>query len=330
VKPGKAVIAAGVVLAFLHLIALIPGFLAPYPYTEQHRDSAFQPPARIHFIDVAGKVHLRPFIYSATMQNRQSIYFLVHSYEYSFFGMTSDRHLFGAKNGVRIFVLGTDALGRDQFSRLIDGTRISLGAAWIATLLSLGLGITLGTIAGFFGGLVDDLVMRMVEVSLSLPWFYLLLGARAFLPLNLPPAAGYFIVIGVIGILGWAQPARLIRGVSLEARQRGYVAAAASFGASSAYLIRVHVLPDTLNVAAIQAALLMPRYIIAELTLSFLGLGLDEPLPSWGKMLSGVQQYSILTSSWWMLLPAVGPAVIALCCFTISDALLARRRFVPV
>jgi peptide/nickel transport system permease protein len=326
---GRGITAAAAVFVLLHAMALLSGFLAPFPFDEQHRDAAFRGPTGIHFIDDDGHFHARPFIYSGTNQ-RQAIHFFVRGHAYRFFGLPSARHLFGVEDGGNLFVIGTDGFGRDQFSRLLEGSRVSLTAGWIATLLSLSLGMTLGTIAGFFGGWVDELIMRVGEASLSLPWLYLLLAARAFLPLNLPPATGYFIVIAIVGILGWAQPARLIRGISLEARERGYVTAAKAFGASNSYLLRIHVLPETLNVALTQAALLMPRYIIAELTLSFLGLGIDEPLPSWGNMLVGVQQYSILVSSWWMLLPALGPAAVSLCCFAMSDAFLASRRPVPL
>jgi peptide/nickel transport system permease protein len=172
--------------------------------------------------------------------------------------------------------------------------------------------------------------MRLAEASLALPWLYLLLAVRAVLPLNLAPGTGYLLLAALLGVLGWARPARLVRGVTLSAKERGYVAAARSFGASGAYLLRVHIIPDTLGVVLTQATLLLPRYLLAEVALSFFGIGVDEPVPSWGNMLTGVQQYHVLASYWWMLLPALAPALVSFCCFSISDQLLARRRPVPL
>jgi len=188
----------------------------------------------------------------------------------------------------------------------------------------------LGALAGFRGGWLDDLIMRIGEASLALPWVYLLLAGRAFLPLDVPSSTGYFILIAVVGVLGWARPARLVRGLALSLSQRGYVIAARAFGASAAYLLRVHILPDTLTVLVTQAALLVPQYILAEVTLSFLGLGIDEPAPSWGNMLAGVQHFHVLSSYWWMLLPAFAPATVSLCCLAIADGFERRRRPVPL
>jgi peptide/nickel transport system permease protein len=172
--------------------------------------------------------------------------------------------------------------------------------------------------------------MRLGEASLALPWLYLLLAGRALLPLNLSPGIDYLVLVAVVGLLGWARPARLIRGVVLSSKERGYIVAARSFGASDAYLLRVHVMPDAFSVAATQATLLIPHYMLAEVTLSFLGLGVDEPIPSWGNMLAGAQQLYVLTSYWWMLLPALPPAIVSFCCFSMSDTLLGRRRAVPL
>jgi peptide/nickel transport system permease protein len=137
-------------------------------------------------------------------------------------------------------------------------------------------------------------------------------------------------LIAIVGVLGWARPARLLRGIVLSLRERGYVMAARGFGASSGYLLLVHILPDTLVVLVTQAVLLIPQYIMAEVTLSFLGLGVDEPLPSWGNMLAGVQHYHLLVSYWWMLLPALAPVAVSICCLSIGDALLQGRRSVPL
>jgi peptide/nickel transport system permease protein len=260
-----------------------------------------------------------------------AVRFFVCGYSYRLAGLfPTARHLFGVEAPGVLFLLGTDSFGRDQFSRLLAGSRISLTAGWLAAILSLALGTVLGGLSGYHGGWVDELIMRMSEISLALPWLYLLLAGRAFLPLDAAPSTTYLILISVVGILGWARPARLIRGLTLSLRERGYVLAARSFGASAGYLLRVHILPDAVFVLATQMALLVPQYIMAEVTLSFLGLGIDEPVPSWGNMLAGVQHYHVLVSAWWMLLPGIAPALVALCCFTIADALAGRGEAVPL
>jgi peptide/nickel transport system permease protein len=330
---SKMVVGGGA-LASLHAIALFAEFFAPYPFAAQQRSFAFSQPTRLHWIDRRGQFHWRPFVYErgdVAAGRIHPLHFCVRGSPYRLAGFVPwDRHLFGVERPGVVFVLGTDGFGRDQFSRLLAGGRISLTAGWLAAILSLAIGTALGAVAGFFGGWLDDLIMRIGEVSLALPWIYLLLAGRAILPLDVPSSTAYLILISVVGVLGWARPARLIRGLALSLRERGYVLAASSFGGTPSYLLRVHVLPDAISVLITQAALLVPQYILAEVTLSFLGLGIDEPFASWGNMLAGVQHYNVLVSYWWMLLPALAPAAVSLCCFVIADALLSRRRGLPL
>ena len=329
----KETIACGA-LALIHGLALLADFAAPYPVATQLRDFAFAPPTSIHWIDRDSHFHWRPFVYGNSGEDESRVYpvrFFVQGYPYRLAGLFPfNRHLFGVDAPGVLFLLGADGFGRDQFSRLLAGSRISLTAGWLAAILSLALGTVLGGLSGYHGGWLDDLIMRMSEISLALPWLYLLLAGRAFLPLDAPSSTAYLILIAVVGILGWARPARLIRGLTLSLRERGYVLAARTFGASGGYLLRTHILPDAISVLMTQMALLVPQYIMAEVTLSFLGLGIDEPVPSWGNMLAGVQHYHVLVSSWWMLLPGVPPAVVALCCFTIADALANRSGAIPL
>ena len=186
---------------------------------------------------------------------------------------------------------------------MLYGGQISLLAGLLAAGLSLALGLVLGAVAGFYGGWADETLMRGAELFLALPWLYLLFAIRAFLPLQIGPAQAFLLLIVVIGLIGWARPARLVRGVVLSARERDYVRAAKGFGATDIYLLRRHVLPQTFGVLLTQAAILVPQYILAEVTLSFLGLGVGEPVPSWGNMLASLQQYYVLASYWWMFLP---------------------------
>lgn len=305
-------------LLLMHLIVLLAGFFSPYDVAQQNRYLPFSPPTRIHFVDSQGSFHLRPFVcllqeragefasYAEDLDQCVPVHFLVEGARYRFFGvLTSDRHLFGVESPATICLMGTDGYGRDVFSRFLYGGQVSLFAGLLATVLTLLLGTILGIVAGFYGGWFDSVIMRGSELFLALPWLYFLLALRAFLPLNINPQQAFLLLIGVLGVVGWARPARLIRGIVLSTRERHYVFAARLFGGSDTYLVRRHILPDTYSVVLTQATLLVPQYILAEMTLSFLGLGVGEPAPSWGNMLAALQQYSILTSYWWMLIPGL-------------------------
>ena len=161
---------------------------------------------------------------------------------------------------------------------------------------------------------------------MAVPWLYLLFAVRAALPLHLDTRATFLLLVAVLGVVGWARPARLIRGIVLSARERTYVTAARGFGAQAPYLLRRHILPHTLGVVLTQAGLLVPQYILAEVTLSFLGLGVGEPTPSWGAMLGSLQQYSVLTSYWWMFTPAIALVVVAVAYHALTSTVHARLR----
>ena len=190
-------------------------------------------------------------------------------------------------------------------SRLLYGGQISLLAGLAGASFTLLLGVLIGTISGFYGGWRDVLLMRVAELFVALPWLYLLFALRAFLPLAVRPVHAFFLIVFVIGAVGWARPARLVRSGVLSAREREFVRAARGFGASNAYLMWRHILPECSSVILTQAAVLVPQFVLAEMTLSFLGLGVPEPVPSWGNLLASLQQYSVLVSYWWMYLPAL-------------------------
>ncbi|MCP3956591.1 MAG: ABC transporter permease [bacterium] len=312
----RKILWAVVPLAALHGLVLLAEFFAPYHYATQNRMLPYAPPTPVHFFDQEGRFH-RPFVYELVpdetgMGYREdltrpcSIRFFVKGEPYRLLGLFStDRHLLGVDEPARLLLLGTDGFGRDQLSRLLHGGRISLFAGFLAAALSLGIGLALGSLAGFYGRWIDAVIMRGAELFMALPWLYLLLGARAFLPLSISPVQTFLLLVSLIGTIGWARPARLIRGVVLSARERDYVLAAKGFGAGDSYLLGRHVLPQTLGVVYTQAALLIPLYILAEVTLSFLGLGVAEPEPSWGNMLGELQKYHVLTSYWWMFSPGL-------------------------
>ena len=221
-----------------------------------------------------------------------------------------------------------DAYGRDQLSRILYGGQVSLLAGLLGAGVTLFLGALIGMAAGYFGGWRDDLLMRVAELFLALPWLYLLFALRAFLPLAVSPLEAFLLVVVVIGMVGWARPARLVRGVVLSAKERDYVRAARGFGASDFYLLRRHILPETTSVLLTQAAILVPQFVLAEMTLSFLGLGVPEPMSSWGNLLASLQQYSVLVSYWWMYLPALAMVPFFLGYLGLASAL--QQRTSPV
>jgi peptide/nickel transport system permease protein len=302
----------------LHLILLFAGFIAPSDPAAQNRRLPYAPPNRLHFHGTDGW-HLRPFIYRMVSvadgyeEDRSQTFplqFLVRGTSYHILGMVrSEWHLFGVDQTAHFALFGTDGFGRDEFSRVLYGGQISVAAGIAATLIALCAGTVVGLLAGFYGRWIDESLMAGSELFLSLPWLYFLLGVRAFLPLHLSPVRTFFLLTGVIGVIGWARPARLVRGIVLSVRSRNFVLAAQGFGASDIYVIRRHILPEVFAVLLTQAALLVPRYIAAEVTLSFFGLGVSEPVSSWGNMLSALQQYSVLVSYGWLLAP-IGALVI--------------------
>ena len=308
-------------LAALHACVLFAAFLAPYDYAEQHRDYPFAPPTRVHFIDAAGHFHPRPFVFAVTQTElggdfRQDperlypIHFLVRG------------RLFGVAAPGVLFLCGSDGFGRDVFSRVLYGGQVSVLTGLVAAFLSLSLGLLSGTLAGFYGGWLDRLLMRSGELFLALPWLYLLLAVRAFLPLHISTTQAFFLLVAIIGAVGWVRPARLVRGLVLSARERAFVLAARGFGANGLYLMRRHILPLTWSVVLTQATVLIPRYILAEVTLSFLGLGVGEPVPSWGNMLAEARQYHTLIAHPWMLAPGLAAIPILLGYLTLADILL--------
>lgn len=293
------------------------GFLAPYSYETQNRALAFAPPTRLQFIDAQGRLHMRPFVCGIKSTGNPSnsydqdpsvvypLYFFVDGSSYTLLGILQTRlHLFGTASEGRVFLLGTDGLGRDVFSRLLYGGQVSLIAALLGTAVSVSLGLLFGGLAGYFGKWIDELIMRVAEVFLSVPWLYLLLAIRACLPLHLSGNAVFVLLMLVAGLAGWGRPARLVRGVVLAERDREYVLAARGFGGSEFYILFRHVLPQAYSVSLTQAALYLPQYVTAEVTLSFFGLGVSEPTPSWGSMLAQLRTLFVLENCWWMFAPA--------------------------
>lgn len=329
----KLLFAVGLLL-FVHILVLGAGFFSPYDPQMQNRDFPFVPPTPLHWVDNHGRFHLRPFVYlwvalpdhfaayEPDARRAVFVHFFVRGDESNWASILRSRwHLFGTDDRAPIFLLGTDRYGRDEFSRLLYGAQVSLLGAFIAAMLSVGLAVLLGSVAGFYGGWIDGMLMRLTELFLTLPWLYLLLAIRAFLPLQTPPRTSFLILIIVLGVVGWARPARLIRGAVLSAKEQPYLLAARGFGASDVYLLYRHVLPQTVGIVVTQAGLLIPCYILAEVTLSYLGLGVAEPAPSLGNMLA---ELNIASLHWWMLLPGFALIPVLWGYSSLTDALHQR------
>ena len=333
--PGIALL----IFCMLHCAIVCAGFFAPYAPDQQNRAFPFAPPTKMHWRDRTGSLHLRPFVYGIRTNPGDQSYLEERSIEYpirffvsaqgesaGWFGL----HFFGVHEPGHVFLFGTDEFGRDVFSRILYGGRISIAAGLLAMLIALGLGTLLGSIAGMAGGVVDSAIMRLAELGLALSWFYLLLAIRAFLPLRTPPLETFFLVAAVLGLTGWARPARLVRGVMLSAKERGFVMTARGFGAEPAYLFRRHLLPQLLPLIWTQAVILIPQFIMAEVALSFLGLGATEPLASWGNLLSELQSYRVITAYWWMFTPVVVLVLVSFSYLLLMNSLQKRVQSVAV
>lgn len=327
-------------LATVYIVVLAAPFVAPHDPVIQDREFSYTPPTRLHWADADGHLHLRPFVYGLARregtfdefaEDQSRVYpvrFFVRGTRYRIAGLfTSDRHLFGVDPPGRLYPLGTDEFGRDVLSRFLHGGRISLFAGLLGASIALAVGLVLGAAAGFFESWIDDVIMRAGELFLVLPWLYLLLAVRVLLPLNIGAGTTFFLLVAVIAVVGWARPARLVRGVVISAKARDYVTAAHACGASTAHTLRRHVFPQLRGLLLTQAAILVPQFTIAEVTLSFLGLGVAEPTPSWGNLLGSLQHYHVVVSYWWMFLPAAALVPVFLLYYLLADALHQRSAF---
>jgi len=316
------------ILGLLYLLSLFGGFIAPYNHRSQAKDTPFLPPTRIRLIDAQGSFHARPFIYKPRITDRlmfaydedQSqtypLRFFVRGESYHWFGLIeSNRHLFGVEGNEtapRLHLLGTDNLGRDVLARLLYAGQISLVIGPVGLLLAYLLGVGLGAISGYFGGWLDSGLMRAAEIVMSLPTLILILAFRAAFPLSVTPRQVATMMITIFAAVGWAEVARLTRNLALAERVKDYVTSAISLGASNIRIIARHVLPNITTPLLTQFALTAPTFILAEITLSFLGVGVQEPSASWGTMLADAKDLSVLKNYWWMLVPVACVFVTAL------------------
>jgi peptide/nickel transport system permease protein len=268
----------------------------------------------MHWIDAGGRFHPIPFIHPTHLADPANLVFeedrsrvvplrfFVRGSSYRMFGwLRSDRHLFGVEAPYRLFLLGADPAGRDVFSRLLYGSQVSLTVGLLGLAISFTIGLLLGGISGYFGGWIDTVIMRSTELLLSIPGLYLIIALRGIFPTQLPSQQVYLAIVVILAFIGWAGLARIIRGMVLSIRRQEYVAAAEALGMSRLRIIARHILPNTLSFVIVAATISIPGYILGEIVLSFLGVGVQEPAASWGNMLGQARNPRAIASFPWLL-----------------------------
>jgi peptide/nickel transport system permease protein len=295
------------VLAFLVLVA--PA-LAPYAPGRVFSGYQYAPPMRPHLVDDRGAWH-RPFAYP------------VHAVDPIERRYVEDRSriVTMASGGPEPwFLLGSDSLGRDVLSRVLVGARLSLGVAFLSTLFALVIGGSLGAAAGYAGGWVDATLMRAADLVIVLPGIYVVLALRGALPVVLTPTQVFALLVAVLSLLGWPSAARGVRGIVLVERRSEYAEAARALGAGSWRVIVRHLLPATRGFLAVQATVLVPAFIMAEATLSYVGLGFAPPTPSWGAMLLEAGAVRVVADAPWLLSPAAAVVLTVLVVHSVASA----------
>ena len=334
----KAAVVSLAVLVILYLIALAVEFIAPYATDRYDIKYLLAPPQRVRFFDAAGRFHLRPFVYDYTTTRdptslrivqvvdtgtRHPIRFLVRGDEYRFWGLwRGNLHLFGIDDPEAMILLwGADDQGRDLFSRVIYGARLSLSIGFVGVILSLVLGILLGGISGYFGGTADLVIQRVIELLQAIPRIPLWLTLSAALPRDWGTVEVYFGITIILSVLGWTDLARTVRGKFLALREEDFTQAAKYLGAGELRIIIRHMVPSFSSHLIAVLTLRVPEMILAETSLSFLGLGLREPVISWGVLLTGVQNIRAVALAPWLFLPGAAIVVTVLAFNFVGDGL---------
>lgn len=329
------------VTVMFYIVAAVPGFFAINEPERQNARAAYHPPHELHFIDTAedGGWAFRPYVKSYTLkrdpQTLAAIYtedparkiylrFFADGYEYTVLGLFKSRlHLIGSDNSrlQPIFFLGADRLGRCVYSRIVQGTQISLSVGLVGVFLSLTLGILIGGISGYYGGRVDFVAQRAIEFVLSLPAIPIWLALAAALPQDWSAVTTYFMITVILSLTGWAQLARVVRGRFLSLRTEEFVTAARLDGASEGRIIFRHMLPSFMSHIIASITLAIPAMILAETSLSFLGIGLQPPTISWGVLLREAQNIRSIATAPWLFAPGVAVVVAVIALNFLGDGL---------
>ena len=303
-----------VILAVLYFFALFAHFFSLSNPQKSNLDSPYHPPNWIHVFDENGEFHWPPFVYKTEctdwddltyepiLEEKHPVRFFAEGYPYNlWFLFSCTRHFLQVEGDANLHPLGCDALGRDVWSRLLSGAQVSLSVGLLGILITLTLGTFMGGVAGYFGGWSDTILMRWVELILSIPGLYLILTLRAIFPQRLSSVEVYVLIVAILGFIYWAGLSRVVRGLVLSLRERDYVVAARAMGASHLRILIRHVLPETFTYLTVTATIMVPGYILGEVALSYLGVGIEEPNASWGLMLKEAQDVQVLDDYRWIL-----------------------------
>ncbi len=327
-RQHRVAVWSGVFLAVLYLSIFVSEFLSPYDMTKRHVKHIYAPPQGVHLFHKSE--FIGPFTYpykvrrnmetlqrEFTVDDRkpQPLRFFCHGEKYWWFGLVkADMHLICPPEKGSLYLLGTDRLGRDLLSRIIAGARVSLTIGLIGITVSFVLGIVIGGAAGYYGGWVDMIVQRMIEVLQSIPSIPLWLTLSAIMPATWSPILVYFGITIILGLLDWTGLARAVRSKLLALREEDYVLAARLIGASPSRIIGRHLVPGFMSHLIASATITIPTMILGETALSFLGLGLRPPVTSWGVLLNEAQDINVVAVYPWLMLPVV-PVIFVIIAF---------------
>jgi peptide/nickel transport system permease protein len=319
-KRSKPAIAGGLMILTLIVLSAFAEFFSPNPLNVIDLNAAFTPPHQIHLMDSAGNFHLRPFVYGLALEidlttfepvwteDTSRIYpikFFIQGWEYKLFGLIPTRlHLFGIDEGA-IYLLGTDKLGRDLWGKACEAGRISLAMSLFGTFISVAIGSILGVISGYYGGMTDNILQRFVEFVNAFPQLPLWLSLAAIIPRTWDSFSVFIIMAIIFALLSWTVLAREVRGKVLAFRETDFVLAAREMGASDARIIFLHLYPNSLSHIIVVLTLTIPQIILAEAFLSFLGIGIQEPLVSWGLLMKNAQNLQTLGQNTWVMTPVL-------------------------
>ncbi len=338
-RRNRLAMAGLVLLAMMYLIILFAEFLAPDSYRKQNLDYIYGPPTPITFVGPDGRLGLRPYTFAVTTVLNQATFkwdfeidhdtkvplqFFVRGDRYTILGISSDLHLFGVPAPHRVYLFGADSLGRDMFARTLVGGQVSMTVGLVGVALTIFLGSVLGTVSGFYGGLVDDIMQRIIEVIQSFPTIPLWAALAAALP-NISETFTmlhrYFLITLILSLVNWTGLARQIRGKVMSYREADFTSAALVAGASDARIVFTHMLPNAASHIIVVAALSIPGMILGETSLSFLGLGILPPMVSWGALLRDAQQVATIVQHPWLIIPGIGVVITVLGYSVMGDGL---------